>query len=322
MKRIASFLSLAAALMVVATGCLKDKDFDAQRYGIQIADVKAVAFPNANASPLSYGLDVSASPQVVNNLLFVTLETASVAESDVNVTITNATGTQAAGLIAQYNADHGTNVQVLDPSLWSIPFNTTISAGSKNVMLPLTITNTTTLNPNLSYGIALTITQSSSGFQIAENQKTVLVIFSVKNKYDGVYLLTGFHNRTPYTFPYETEVHLITTGPSSVIFYWPDAGSVGHPIGVGVGSMSWYGPTVAPNIEFDPATDLVTNVFNSGIGGPPIDMFPGPYDGVTTPPGPRIMRFDPADRSILVDWRYSANNLRAFFDNLEYIGPR
>ena len=322
MKRIASFLSLAAALMVVATGCLKDKDFDAQRYGIQIADVKAVAFPNANASPLSYGLDVSASPQVVNNLLFVTLETGSVAESDVNVTISNSTGTQAAGLIAQYNAEHGTNVQVLDASLWSIPFNTTIPAGSKNVMLPLTITNTTTLNPNLSYGIALTISQSSSGYQIAENQKTVLVIFSVKNKYDGRYLLTGFHNRSPYTFPYETEVHLITTGPSSVIFYWPDVGSVGHPIGTSPGGLGWYGATVAPNIVFDPATDLVTNVFNSGIGGPAIDMFPGPYDGVNTPPGPRVMRFDPSDRSILVDWRYSANNLRAFFDNLEYLGPR
>ena len=322
MKKIASFLSLAMALMVVATGCLKDKDFDAQRYGIQIADVKGVAFPNANASPLSYGLDVSASPQVINNLLFVTLETSTVPDQDVNVTIANTTGTQAAGLIATYNAEHGTNVQVLPANLWSIPFNATVPAGSKNVMLPFTITNTTTLDPNLSYGIALTITQSSSGYQIAENQKTVLVIFSVKNKYDGVYLLTGYHNRAPYTFPYETEVHLITTGPSSVIFYWPLAGSVGHPIGVSPGGLSWYGPTVAPNIVFDPATDLVTNVFNSGIGGPPIDIFPGPYDGVNTPPGPRVGHFDPNDRSILVDWRYSANNLRAFFDNLEYLGPR
>jgi hypothetical protein len=308
--------------MVVATGCLKDKDFDANRYGLQIPDIKAVAFPNANASPLSYGLDVSASPQVINNLLFVTLETAFSAESDVNVTIVNSTGTQAAGAIADYNNANGTNVQILPANLWSIPFNATIPAGSKNVMLPFTITNTAGLDPNLAYGISLTISSSSSGYQVAENQKQVLVIFSLKNKYDGVYILRGFHNRTPYTFPYETEVHLITTGPNTVIFYWPDAGSVGHPIGIGPGSLSWYGATVAPNIEFDLATDLVTNVFNTGIGGPPIDKFPGPYDGVNTPPGPRINRFDPSDRSIVVDWRYSANNLRAFFDDLEYVGPR
>ncbi len=323
MKRIASFLSLAVALMVVATGCLKDKGFEAQQYGLQVAEVKAVAFPNANASPLSYGLDVSASPQVINGLLFLTLESGSNAESDVNVTIVNSTGTQAAGLIADYNAANSTNVQVLPSSLWSVPFAATIAAGTKNVGLPFTVTNTTTLNPNLSYGIALTITSASGGYQVAENQKTVLVIFSVKNKYDGRYRLTGYHNRTPYTFPYDVEIHLITTGPSSVIYYWPDAGSVGHPIGVGPGSYSWYGPSVAPNIVFDPATDLVTNIFNSGIGGPFIDKFPGPYVGPpTTPNGPRINRFNPSDRSIVADFRYLTNNLRAFFDDMSYLGPR
>jgi hypothetical protein len=303
---------------------LKDKDFDAQRYGLQIQEIKGVAFPNANASPLSYGLDASSSPQTVNDLLFLTLETGSVAETDVNVTITNTTGTQAAGLIAAYNAANGTNVQVLQSNLWSIPFNATIPAGQKSLMLPLTITNTSGLNPNLAYGIALTISSASSGYQVAENQKTVLVIFSIKNKYDGRYTLTGFHNRTPYTYPYEVEMHLVTTGPSSVIYYWPDVGSVGHPIGIGPNnSLSWYGPSVAPNIEFDPATDLVVNVFNSGVGGPPIDKFPGPYVGPpTTPPGPRVMKWDAATRHITVDWRYNANNLRGFFDDMDYIGPR
>ena len=60
MKKITSYLTIAVALVVIATGCLKDKDFEAQRYGLQIAEVKGVAFPGASTRPLSFGLDVYA----------------------------------------------------------------------------------------------------------------------------------------------------------------------------------------------------------------------------------------------------------------------
>lgn len=319
MKRIASFLSLALGLMVVATGCLKDKGFDAQQYGLQVQEVKAVAFPNANASPLGFGLDVSASPQVVNGLLFLTLEAGSVADSDVNVTIANTTGTQAAGDIAAYNAANGTNVQVLDPSLWSIPFNATIPAGSKNLQIPFTITNTTGLNPNLAYGISLTITSASSGYQVAQNMKNVIVIFSVKNKYDGRYLLRGRHHRPPYTFPFETEMHMVTAGPSTVHFYWPLVGSNGHPIGISATSMSWYGGAIAPALTFDPATDLVTSAFNIPPNTTPIVLH-------TTDPN-LVSRYVPATKTIYAYFYYFTGagqdfNNRGWSDTLTYLGPR
>jgi hypothetical protein len=320
MKRIASFLSLAVAVMVVATGCLKDKDFEAQQYGIQITEIKAVAFPNANASPLGFGLDVSASPQVVNNLLFLTLETGSNAESDINVTITNTTGTQAAGDIAAYNAAHGTNIQVLPANLWSIPFTPTIAAGQKNIMLPFTITNTTGLNPNLAYGISLTITSASSGYQVAENQKNVIVIFSVKNKYDGVYTLRGRHHRPPYLFPFEVEMHMVTLGPSSVYFYWPEVGSSGHPIGIGPNnSYSWYGGAISPVLNFDPATDLVTSVNNLPPNTVNIQLH-------NTDPN-LVSRFEAATRTIYAYFFYTTGagqdfNNRGWSDTLYYIGPR
>jgi hypothetical protein len=38
--------------------------------------------------------------------------------------------------------------------------------------------------------------------------------------------------------------------------------------------------------------------------------------------GSRVSLFDPATHNITVDWNYNANPLRAFFDDLEYIGPR
>ncbi len=324
MKRL-SILSLVALLLVGATGCLKDKGFNAGNYGIQISEIKAVAFPGASISPLSYGLDVSASPQVVPELVNVTLETGSAAEADIAVSLTNTTGTAAAGDIKKYNDAHpGANVQILPSAIWSVPLTLTIPTGQKFVKANITVTNTTGLNPNLSYGIGLTISSASNGYQVAANQRNIVVIFSVKNKYDGRYNLTGFHNRAPYTFPYDVEMHLITTGPSSVIFYWPDVGSFGHPIGIGPGnSLSWYGPAISPNIMFDPATDLVSSVFNTGAGGPVIDKYPaGSYSGLPTTPAFRVNRFDPSNRSIVVDFRYAGLDLRGFFDNMTYLGPR
>lgn len=315
MKKISILSSLSALLLVLGTGCLKDKGFENGQYGLNVTDIKAVAFPNSGSSPLGYGLDVSASAQVVNGLLAVTLETSGVAEADITVTISNTTGTAGAGDIKNHNDATGENVQVLPAALWTVPASFVIPAGQKFIKLPFTISNTTSLNPNLAYGIGLTITSASNGYQVAQNLKNMVIIFSVKNKYDGRYNLTGYHNRTPYTFPYETEMNLETTGPSSVIFYWPEVGSVGHPIGIGPGnSMSWYGNTVAPQILFDPATDLVSTVTNNSGAGPVITLFTGP--------GSRLSKFDPATRQVTVDWNYSGNPLRAFFDDMEYLGPR
>jgi hypothetical protein len=171
------------------------------------------------------------------------------------------------------------------------------------------------LDPNSAYGVGITISSASNGYQVAANMNKMMIIFSVKNKYDGAYNLTGYHNRVPYNFPYETEMHLVTTGPSSVIFWWPEVGGVGHPIGIGPGnSMSWYGSTVAPQITFDPATDLVTSVVGTDPGGPPITLFTGA--------GSRLSKFDAATRHVTVDWNYNANPLRAFFDDMAYLGPR
>ncbi len=315
MKRLPILSILGVLLLAFGTSCLKDKGFDNGQYGIPITDIKGVAFPSASKSPLGFGLEVSSSNQLVSGLVQITLETSGSADGDVVINLSNTTGTAAAGDIKNYNTASGDNVQILPSSLYTIPASVTIPSGQKNVIVPINVSNTTSLNPNLSYGIGITITSASNGYQVAQNQKNVIVKFSVKNKYDGRYRLQGYHNRVPYTFPYDTEIHLETTGPSSVIFYWPDVSSVGHPIGVGPGNnLSWYGSTVAPEIVFDPATDLVTQVRNTNPAGPPITMFTGA--------GSRISRFNPATRSITVDWNYNNNPLRAFFDDMTYLGPR
>jgi Domain of unknown function (DUF1735) len=315
MKRLPILSAMGAFVLVLGTSCLKDKGFDDGQYGITITDTKAVAFPTAAKSPLGYGLEVSASNQLVSGLVQITLETSGSADGDVVINLTNTSGTVAAGDIATHNTANSDNVQILPTALYTIPASVTIASGQKNVIVPINISNTTSLNPNLAYGIGITISSATNGYQVAQNQRKVLVKFSVKNKYDGVYRLQGYHNRVPYTFPYDTEMHLETTGPSSVIFYWPEVSSVGHPIGIGANnSMSWYGATVAPAINFDPATDLVVSVVGTDPAGPPITMFTGA--------GSRVSRFNPATRAITVDWNYNGNPLRAFFDDMTYIGPR
>ena len=130
--------------------------------------------------------------------------------------------------------------------------------------------------------------------------------------------MTGHHNRAPYDFRYDQTMHMISQGATSVIFYWPDAGSVGHPIGTGpdpVNDVSWYGATIAPVVVFNPANDFVSDVFNNPPNTTPITR----YDGAT---GTNVSRFENGTKRMIVHWNYNNNPLRAFFDTLTYIGPR
>ena len=304
MKKLSIFFGLFAILFAVA-GCLKDKGFEDQQYGIQIAGNKAVAFPQTSSSPVVVGITGLSVPVVVAGPL-LTIEDASAPATNVTVKLAyDQDLVIAAGLVPLPAGTFSLNT-----------LDAVIPAGSKTLEdLKLTVTNSDLLNPNLKYGVGFKIVSVDQGYKIAGNQSAMIIGFAIKNKYDGVYNLKGNHNRVPYNFPYDTEVHLITTGPSTVIFYWPEVESNGHPIGVGAGnSLSWYGAGISPVIEFNPTTNLVTKVFNNPPNPTPITMFIGALS--------RISKFDPATKAITVDWNYNNNPNRVFFDNLTYIKPR
>jgi hypothetical protein len=133
-----------------------------------------------------------------------------------------------------------------------------------------------------------------------------------------VYLLTGAHNRVPYNFPYKTVVYMMTAGANSVIYYWPDAGSYGHPIGLGPdpeNDLSWYGPSISPVVEFDPNTDEVARVFNNPPNATVITKFT--LAGVAN-----SNRYDAATKKMYISWNYNGNPMRAFVDTLTFIKPR
>jgi len=314
MKNIFNKAFLALALLsLTLTGCLKDKGFENYQYGINDPDTQppGVGFPFAAKGMNGYGLDVSGSPQTVAELTFLNLNAGNPAPADITINL----AIKSTELIGAYNTANGTNIQILPSTLYTMPSTVTIPAGARNVIVPLVVTSTLSLNPNIAYGVAVQITSASGNYIVAENLKNLLIQFSIKNKYDGVYNLTGYHNRTPYTFPYQTTMHMVTSGPNAVYFFWPLVGGVGHPIGIGPNNaLSWYGPVVAPVVVFNTGTNLVTNVFGSDPAGPPITMFTGA--------GSRVGRWDPATRNMTVDWNYNNNPLRAFFDDLQYLRAR
>ena len=284
------------------TGCLKDENFENDSYGIRITEIKGVAFPQTAGSPIARDILAQTVSQTIDGP-FIVLEQDVAATSDVRVKLV-------------------INNALLSPDVLPLPatsytlsaMEAIIPAGKKSTQIKITFPNATVLDATKLYGIGLSISEVTAGYKIAGNQKDIVVTFSIRNKYDGIYRMQGYHNRAPYTFPYDEPMEMRTAGTSSVIFYYLKENSIGHPIGTGPGATSWYGNAIAPVVVFDPTTDLVTSVFNNPPNSTVITMFTGAGSGVS--------RYDPATKKIYVYWNYNGNPLRAFFDTLTYTGPR
>lgn len=308
MKKILTSSLFMVALVVSMTGCLKDKGFDNNQYGINDPDTQppGVGFPLAANKKNGYGLDVSGSNQVVSGLVYVNLESGTPASSDITITLTD----KSAAMVAAYNTANSTSIQVMPAALYNVPSLTlTIPAGQRNVEIPINIPSTLTLDPNKSYGVGFEITGVSNNLKIASNLKSLFIEFSIKNKYDGRYRLRGFHNRPGLDAPYNEIVNMITTGPNSVNMFWPALGALAHPLN---GGVTYYG-SFTTNFFFN----LTTNALISW------DLSPYPTT-VTPSVGPATdSRYDPATKIIYANFYYNGNpGARQFKDTLTYLGPR
>ena len=229
------------------------------------------------------------------------------APADIVVTL----GTDQASL-TKFNTDNGTAKEVPPATVASFPTTVTIKKGTSQTTVKATIVLSADFNFNKAYALPIKITAVSSGL-ISGNYAASVYSFGVRNKYDGVYKMKGYHTRVPYNYPYSNiTMEMRTLGATSVGFYWPDAGSWGHPIGVGVGSVSWYGSSIAPVVVFDAASNAVTNVYNQG-GSTPISIYTGAGSGQGR---------QAADKTMYIYFRYNANDARGFLDTLTYVGPR
>lgn len=296
MKRIFLTTSLFAALTVMFTSCLKDKGFEDGTYGINDPDTQppGVGFPlSARTNFLNTaGVNVSATAQAVNGIIYVKLLTGNVAATDVHVTIAVNDALRTA-----YNAANNPDIELLPANLYTLPLTITIPAGQMFAEIPITISNTTGLDPNKTYGVGITITAVDGGYTIAENLKNLLIQFTIKNQYHGRYQATGYFYHPSVSRPVNEEKDVLTAGAQSVDVFLGDLGTSNYIM----------------RITVDPVTNNLTITARPGAAGGTYTQFNSGLP--TSSPG-----YTPAwAGSGLCNNTYSPA-LKTFFVRVGYVG--
>ncbi len=335
MKNIFKLSFLGVAMTIAFSSCLKDKGFDNGEYGIQVIEKKAVSLPQAINGTINVALLSSDVPLVLSGPIFA-LETTGAQSSDVNVQFA----------LKPELVDADPDLTLLPASAYTTNLSGTIKAGQLLDTLDIILSRSSDLDPNLTYGLGLELVSASNGFQIASNMKQVLIKISVKNKYDGVYEVTGSFRDVSaaganFTSRYPLEYQLVTTGPSSVNVCMLINGEItpGYLFNNN-GAGSFYG-NFGSQVTFDPATNLISDMHNyygdpanaaSGIGNPALGSGAPNFAAsngrrITLDPS-GVNAYDDATRIIRVKYFMLQPSVvpvgaRAFFDETwTYIGPR
>jgi hypothetical protein len=316
MKRILIIAFSAIAMSGLFSSCLKDKGFEDQNYGIQVKEIKGVAFPLAPGSPLIGSINSDAAPQEFQ-LPNITLEQAGVAATDVTVTISlnNA-------LVDEANtAVPSPNLTVLPADAYTVStLSVVIPKGSKfSDVFKMSILNSTLLNPLLTYAVGFSITGVSDGYTIAANQKDIVVGFAIKNIYDGIYSVeSGLVTR--YTAPGvpagdalsgslagNPDIALITAGATTLSVPVPATGAKTFYWAAGTGSQVAGIDNV--RISVDPNTNLVTV---TSLGNGTLTNWAGKENS-----------YDPVNKIFKLAFRWNPTaNVREYEVVLKYKGPR
>jgi hypothetical protein len=296
MKKISFFYTLLASALLVLSGCIKDKGFEDQKYGINITEIKAVAFPQASGSPVLGSINSQTTPSTVQGP-YVTLEQNGSATKDVTVSIVE------------------NNTLVTDEGFTPLPAGTyTIStkspviAAGKNSSdaVNIVIANSTLLDPLKTYGVGFTISTADQGYGIAANQKSVVIAFSIKNKYDGVYSYSGTIYRNsatgpdmalsgPFTGLKDRSLQTLGANSVSLVPLWAT--------GSGIGGID------GTYITVDPVTNLVTMACSTN---PLLKNTVG-----------AVNKYDPATKTFTLAFQWgTAPNTRVTTMTLVYVKPR
>ncbi len=261
MKKLSSSIFLLSFITLAFVGCLKDEGFNNNKYGINDpgASVPAVGFTEGikvnDGNPI--GVDASPTKQDYSFIINYTGSEPPASDIVINLALDNS-------VVTAYNNNP---VHLNDPKLTiapagaiSIPATVTIPKGQRYTTVNLSITDGTLFDPSKKYAFGARITSvNNAGVQVAQNLSTVLVLISVKNKYDGKYSLV-FTNYHPSSNPGYTgatvNVELRTSGPNSVKIYFPAAGGFFNPSILG-GSLSYFGAQ-EPEYTINPVTKKVT----------------------------------------------------------------
>jgi hypothetical protein len=323
MKKIILKYNWAAPVVVlmsmVLSSCLKDNGFEDGEYqlvtGPGTEGSKYVSIPLATRRPNTLGLESKAGFQPVE-LFKASYDYKDAAETDIAVVMER----------------NDALVTAIDPTVELIPASEIqIPSLTLNIAKGKWISdeffkidlNTGTLDPNKKYGIGFSVASvSMPGVAIPSNLKNVVFVFTLKNKYDGIYSarVRMAHPsdrspdwlRTPYTYPYE--IHLVTTGPNSVEWVNTAFGTEGyHPLMTP--GVSGFGAT-RPAHTFDANDNLVSTV----------NAFPNPANGRAFINNPAVTdsRFDPATKTVYAAFIMTQPGFQdmPIFDTLTFLRAR
>ncbi|WP_207632519.1 DUF1735 domain-containing protein [Foetidibacter luteolus] len=180
----------------------------------------------------------------------------------------------APGLIDRYNDENGTHFEVLPDSLYAIEptiarsgdnYDFTLQAGQFAKEFTIKLDGS---KWNLEHTYALGFGLSAvGGNKITSGRDSILVLLSVKNKWDGVYSVTGSYTdagNAAFTGLYPYEWELQTTSPTQcVVVDNVLLGGVGFVFSTtgNPSDLSYYG-NFGLLINFDPETDKIVSVTN------------------------------------------------------------
>jgi hypothetical protein len=295
MKKISiKLLALTTSIILLLTGCLKDEDYENGRRGIKIDNsLKIIEFATDDSRFNMSAMDFVNRDTVVN-LAIVRLASNEVAQEDINVTLTLAS---SGALVANYNTDHGTNFVQFPFSLYVLQGNglvVTIPKGSREGFLKAKV-NTSTFDPSSLYALGFSIASvDKPGYTISQNFKTFIAGIGAKNKYDGVYEITGTLVDAngvyigDYGDPQAPRIYeMSTTGASSILFFDPSWNFANYVV-VNATTGAGANTGIRPEFTFDPNTNLLISAVNK-VNGTALVVGAG-------------SKFNPADRSFDIKW--------------------
>ena len=181
--------------------------------------------------------------------------------------------TEDVTVVDQYNAAHNTNYTVLPASAFTIDqsnprtgneYMLTFNPGEFYKQLKIVVPDATVLDPNKKYALGFKVTAVDNKGIISASQNQVIVEVGLKNKWDGIYTVTGGLvdlTTATITSNYPLTWELRTTGSNTLSIFDKSQGTQTHLILSG-GSPSQYG-SFGLNITIDPATNKITGIVNS-----------------------------------------------------------
>lgn len=253
-----AYLTLTALVAFLLSSCLKDEGFEEGRYGTINTNTEGQRFISIplgafTANPI--GVESKAGAQPVS-LFPVSFDFKEPASSDITATV-------------QVNNDlvkaADSTAVLLPASSYTVSSTNLVVKAGQRISEPLTINlNTSQLDPSKKYGIGFTLTSvSDPSINMPANLKNVVFVFTIKNKYDGVYRFKGTYShpadrpaewtRTPFTYSYDVELR--TTGPNTVSFFNTAFGSGFLPLQTP--AVSGFGGT-ALDIVFDENDNVIS----------------------------------------------------------------